>query len=36
MSAMDAALGVSAVGFAAIALLMALGVGLFLWSRRRD
>jgi hypothetical protein len=35
MSGMDAALGASATAFAAVALLVALGVGLFLWTRRR-
>jgi hypothetical protein len=35
MSGMDAALGASATGLAAVALLVALGVGLFLWARRR-
>jgi hypothetical protein len=35
MSNMNAALGVSATGFAAVALLVALGVVLFLWARRR-
>lgn len=36
MSGMDAALGASATGLAAAALLVALGLGLFLWTRRRD
>jgi len=35
MSGMDAALAVSAAGFAAIALILALCVGLYLWARRR-
>ena len=35
MSGMDAALGASVAGLAAVALLVALGVGLFLWARRR-
>ena len=35
MSGMDAALGVSATGVAAVALLVALGIGLYLWARRR-
>ena len=35
MSGMDAALRVSATGLAAVALLIALGIGLFLWARRR-
>jgi len=35
MNGMDAAFGASVIGFAAVALLVALGVGLFLWDRRR-
>jgi nitrogen fixation-related uncharacterized protein len=35
MSGMDAALGASAAGMVAVTLLVALGVGLFLWARRR-
>jgi hypothetical protein len=35
MNGMDAALGASVTGFAAVVLLVALGVGLFLWTRRR-
>jgi hypothetical protein len=34
MTGMDAALTASAMGFAAVALIVILGVGLFFWTRR--
>lgn len=36
MSAMDAAHMVSSIGLGAIVLMLALGLALFVWSRRRD
>ena len=36
MTSMGAAYAVSMVGLAAVALIVALGVALFLWARRGD